>query len=108
MRMFIETLIPYIIIGAAFGTIDIIVTKTKIFKKFRDLIKLWSSFWGELFQCPICLGTWLSFFGIFIIGKYILYFKFYPVTLLVSWFFLDFVVCTSAGILFKLYKDKDK
>ena len=94
-----------IIVGMALGMIDLIVTKTLIFEKFRKWVDRKSKFFGDLIHCPICFGTWLSAGTTIISGAS-------PITnskadWVITWFFLDFIVCLSAGILYRLYKDKE-
>ncbi len=43
-------------IAAAIAAISMTITKSIIFKKFREAIKL------KLFKCPYCLSHWISFF----------------------------------------------
>ena len=104
MWVFLENLPDYLVLGSATGIVDLIITKTKIFERVRLWIKTKSGFFGELFQCPICLGTWLSFFLVFLLDKIVETNRF-GLDGIISWFFLDFIVCLSAGIIYKLFKD---
>lgn len=46
---------------ACYG-ITVIVTEGSIFDKFRDYMeKISPNFFGQLFTCPLCFGTWVGF-----------------------------------------------
>lgn len=96
-----------IVLGLALGVVDLIVTKTLIFKSVRETIDRWSGFFGDLINCPICFGTWLS------LGAMVLFLgpcfktKWEIMNWAITWFFLDFITCLSAGILYRLYKSEE-
>ena len=93
------------ILGIALGMIDLIITKSSIFKPFRVFIDSISGFFGELFQCPVCFSIWLSLAGVWIY-PFIAYTNFYFLNFLISWFFLGFIICLSSGAIYRLFKDK--
>ena len=40
----------------------IIVTQSGLFERFREYVDRKSSFFGELFSCPLCFGFWAGVF----------------------------------------------
>lgn len=40
--------------------INVIVTRSSIFRKLREAIDQRSTFLGDLIYCPLCFGTWIS------------------------------------------------
>ena len=106
MRMWILNIPNFLILGSALGMISLIVTKTYIFERIRAWVKSKSKFFGKWIECPICFSTWTSFIGTFLTDR-IVQTKWLILDVAISWFFLDFVVCLSAGILYKLYKSNE-
>jgi hypothetical protein len=62
-------LIEYLL--ACYG-ITLIITQSKIFKPFRDFLKLRSNFMYYLFSCMMCLGFWVGL-SIFLLDSFITY-----------------------------------
>ena len=105
MRMFIERISDFVILGMALGIVDLIITKTKVFEGVRNWIKKKSKFFGDLFNCPICLGTWISLAATGLTDR-IVQTGWASLDLGITWFFMDFWVCLFAGMIYFLYKDK--
>jgi len=106
MRLWNVNIANAIVLGMAIGMVALIVTKTYIFERIRDWVQSKSNFFGRWIECPICFSTWVSFFGMFIVGK-VAETQWSILDWVITWFFLDFIACLSAGILYKLYKSND-
>jgi hypothetical protein len=48
-------------LSLATASISFTISETKLFKPFREWMKLKSRFAGELFSCGYCLGHWVAF-----------------------------------------------
>jgi len=49
----------FIITSFAIATVSMTITKSSLFKNYRNSIKI--SFIKKLFNCPYCLNHWLAF-----------------------------------------------
>jgi hypothetical protein len=96
------------VLGVALGIVDLIVTKTKIFKPVRETIDQYSGFFGDLINCPICFGTWLSLAGTAVFLQPVFKTKWEIMDWGITWFFLNFITCLAAGILYRLYKTEEE
>ena len=106
MRLWMVNIPTLIVLGMTLGMISLIVTKTYIFESIRDWIAEKSDFWGTWIQCPVCFGTWITFISMWLAGP-VAQTPLKFLDWIITWFFLDFISCLSAGILYKLYKSND-
>ena len=84
MKDIINHLYYLVIISMVVSVIALTVTKTKVFKPLRVLIKTKSEFFGELFSCPFCFSFYPSF------GLTLLYFSYLRFTNVIVQF--DFII----------------
>lgn len=59
------TLIYFILI--CYGLTSIVV-QSKLFKPFRETIKIKSNFFGSLLNCMMCFGFWVGLFVVSVLG----------------------------------------
>ncbi len=62
-----EDLIKIIILAFVVSPVSLTITKTEVFKPFREFVKRRNPRLGKLFSCPYCISHWISFvvIGIF-------------------------------------------
>ena len=91
-----QELIKVVILAMAVSPASLTITKTKVFKPFREAVAKRSYWLGELFSCPYCLSHWLSFGAVAL---------FKPVVVSCGFFFLvdyavsAFIIVGVAGLL---------
>jgi hypothetical protein len=54
-------LMQIVVLAFVVSPISLTVTKTAVFKPFREFIKSHSVWLGKLFSCPYCFSHWTSF-----------------------------------------------
>ena len=64
------------------ASVSVTITKTKIFKGWREFLDKKNPWLGSLFKCPYCLGHWVSWF----------FYSFYRNTVVDGFGFLDYIV----------------
>jgi len=49
-----------ICLALAVSVASVTLTKGKVFAPLREKVKGWSSWWGELINCPYCISHWFA------------------------------------------------
>lgn len=96
----LEQVIVFLIVSLAVASVTLIITRSVLFSDLRKFARQKHELLGELFSCPLCMGTWVSFLlgggaikHAFVISHYCLFnLIFYTFALLsVSSFFMSVI-----------------
>lgn len=98
-------LMALVVLSLAIAAVSITITKTKVFRSFREWIDERSDWFGELVHCPYCTSHWVAFAAV-------AYYQPRPVESGV--FFVDLVVAAFAvicltswfgGLIYRAYRE---
>lgn len=93
-----QNLILLVLLAAPVACVSLTLTRSMLFKGFREWVGGRSDFFGELVRCPFCTSHWVAFVACAIFKPWVVYSNI-PVLGIVLQFFISSLILVAMAML---------